>query len=173
MIDKIATDIATQLLATLPFVKEVKHIARQDPSGILIKEGPEEWAGIDDRKEGRLYLRFRDGWDEMIASGTLISARNMESTARLRGVFMHYCDNELEIARFLAFGIMNCVSEPLRYRVRVRSKSTDKQFIYAQETKRTEGMKDDTLRLIMIDFDVMYKDALLLNPECLPACDVC
>ena len=173
MIEQIISDMAAQLMAALPFVKEVKHIARQDPTGILTKENPEEWAGIDDRNEGRLYIRFRDGWDESVENGSLISAANMKVTARMRGVFMHRCDNELPIARFLAFGILNCENHALRYSVRVRNKSTDRQFIYAQETKRDDGMKDDRLRLIMVDFDVTYKDALLTTPECVPECDVC
>ncbi len=173
MIEIIAADIAQKLKAVLPFVTDVKYIARQDPSGIVMKENPEEPTGIDDRNEGGMYLRFRDGWDEMFTAGNLISGRNMIATARLRCVFMHACRNELEIARFIASAIMNCENHSLRYGVKIRTKSTDKQFIYTAETKQKEGMKDNRLRLIMVDFDVTYKESFPNDPKCIPSCDVC
>lgn len=173
MIDQIVTDIAAQVTAKLPFVKGVKQIARQDPTGIITKEGPEEWAGIDDAEDGRLYIRFRDGWDRLFTDGRMISGENLQVTDRMRGVFMHYCENEHEIARALTFGILHSVNHSLRYHVRLRTSSTDRQYIYKQETRREEGMKDDRLRLIMIDFDITYRDTMELTPECLPICRVC
>ena len=111
MIDQIVTDIAAQVTAKLPFVKGVKQIARQDPTGIITKEGPEEWAGIDDAEDGRLYIRFRDGWDRLFTDGRMISGENLQVTDRMRGVFMHYCENEHEIARALTFGILHSVNQ--------------------------------------------------------------
>lgn len=172
MIEAIVTDIAQKVQATLPFVTATKYIARQDPTGIITLERPEEWLGVDDAKAGRLYFRFRDGWDAMFTPGTLISAPNVEETVRLRAVFMHYCTNEQEIARFLAYAILEARNHSIRYSVRLRMKSTDKQFIFAAETKR-EGATANELRLVMIDFDVTYKDAITTTGACLPECDVC
>lgn len=173
MIETIVADIAEKLLAKLPFVKDVRHIARQDPTGIIFIELPEEWAGIDDRHDGKLYVRFREGWDIVFADARMVSSKDTTTTARLRGVFMHYCENEHELARFLSFAIMAAENHSLRYSVRLLSVSTDKQFIIAQETKQTEGKPENNLRLIMVDFDVTYRDALLLSPECVPDCHAC
>ena len=174
MIDQIAADMAGKLMAQLPYVKAVKYIARQDPTGIIVKEGPEEWVGVDDRNDGRLYIRFRDGWDGMFVEGRLTSAKNMSTIARLRAVYMHVYTNEHELARFLAYTILNCENHELRYAVRLRTWSTDKQFIVTQETKMEgKGIPDDNLRLIMVDFDVQYRDSLLLTPACVPEGIVC
>lgn len=173
MIDQIVLDIATQLKAQLPFVKSTQHIARQDPTGIILLEKPEEFAGVDDRKDGKLYFRFREGWDIMFTAARLTSAPDTTTTARMRGVYMHFCSNEHEIARFLSFAIMACVNHNLRYSVNLRTMSTDKQFILQQETKQEGGWPENNLRLIMVDFDVTYRDALLVEAACVPDCHVC
>lgn len=173
MIAAIVSDIASKLTAQLPFVKSVVHIARQDPSGIILLELPEEYAGIDDRHDGKLYIRFREGWEMLFSDARLTSAPDTTATARLRGVFMHYCENDTEIARFLSYAIMACENHSMRYSVKLRTMSTDKQFIVAQETKRPNGIPEDRLRLIMIDFDVTYRDAILVTGDCLPECHVC
>lgn len=177
MIDTILDSIATQVKQTCSWVKVTKHIARQDPaSGIVLLERPEEWVGIDDQHDGRMYFRFRDGWDMTFSDARLISGKANKSTARMRGVLLHYCTNQHEIARFTSFAILNSqgYGDP-RYSVILRSMSTDKQFITKQETKKDDfNVKDDRLRLVMVDFDVFYKDAILLgDPVCLPTCDGC
>lgn len=173
MIDEIIADIATKVKGSLPFVQSTQYIARQDITGIIHTDDEEAYSGIDDQKDGHLYFRFRDGMDETIVSGSLTSARNMEVTARMRAVFLHRCGNELPIARFLAFGIMSCENHAMRYAVRVRAKSTDKVFIYQQETKQPKGPANNDIKLVMVDFDVTYKDGLIYKPECVPACHVC
>lgn len=173
MIDQIVLDICEKLKVQLPFVKSTQHIARQDPKGIILLEQPEEYAGIDDRADGKLYVRFRDGFDVMFSAARLISGKDTTTTTMLRGVFMHYCDNEIEIARFLSFGIMACENHALRYSVNLRRMSTDKQFILQQETKQPGGWPENKLRLIMVDFDVTYRDALLMEAACVPECHVC
>ena len=173
MIDEVIADIATKVKAQLPFVKTTQHIARQDPTGIILIERPEDWAGIDDRHDGNMYIRFREGWETMFSAAALVSAKDTTVTKRMRAVFMHYCTNEHEIERFLSFGIMNCVNHQLRYTVTLRNASTDKQFILAQETKQTQGKPENRLRLVMVDFDVSYRDSLLTTGACVPNCDGC
>lgn len=173
MIDEIAADIALKVQAQLPYVTAVKYLARQDPSGVLVKEDAEEWVGIDDRTDGAMYIRLRDGWEESYTNASLTSAPNMEATAYLRAVFMHRCGNEIPIARFLALALMNSRNHSMRYATKLRRKSTDKQFIYGLETKRDDGMPNDTLRLVMIDFDVTYKESAVEGTDCIPNCHVC
>jgi hypothetical protein len=174
MIQTIVEHIGTQVVSQLPFVDAWKSLARQDVSGIIVKEQPEEWVGIDDRHVGTAYCRLRDGWDMTVVDGRLSSAPNMSSVAGLRSVFIHRCGNEHEIARYFAFAIMNARGyDALRYAVQVQRVSTDKQFIYQQETKRNDAIRSDDLRLVMVDFTVTYKDHLSLTPECVPECHVC
>lgn len=175
MVDTICAHIASQLTTQFSsWLNVVKYIARQDPTGVIVKEQPEEWVGINDAVPGHAYIRFRDGDDIVFSNGTLTSAPNMRSTARLRLVMFHRCDNEHEIARYLSFGLLNCrgYGQP-RYSVTVLRCSTDRQVIYREETKRDDGMRDDNLRLIRVDFDVAYRDGILDGETCIPPCNVC
>lgn len=177
MIDQILADIGTQLRAQLPWVTETLAIARQDTSGVVFLQRPEGYSGIDDNRPGRLYFRFRDGWDASYSQASLISGPDTKTTEHIRAVLMHTCSNEHEIARFLALGLMNARNNAAafgRYSTNVLRRSTDLQEIVKQETKNTEGLGNDRLRLCMVDFDVTYRDAVLTgDPTCIPACNVC
>lgn len=174
MIDNIVASIAGQLTARLPWVVEVKSIGRQDPTGILVKEDGEEWIGIDDRWIGRMYIRFRDGMEMSYADAGVTSAPNVTATAKMRGVFMHNCKNEIEVSRWLTYTLGDARGyDELRYRTMLKASSTDKQYIYAQETKRSDGMKNNDLRLILVDFDIIYRDAIVLTNDCIPDCHEC
>jgi hypothetical protein len=173
MIDTIVAQIASQLTSRLPWLVEVKSIGRQDPSGILVKEDGEEWIGIDDRWLGRMYIRFRDGAEMSYADARVTSAPNISVTAKMRGVFMHNCKNELEVSRWLSYAIADARGYELRYRTMLKASSTDKQYIFKEETKRPEGMKNNDLRLILVDFDIVYRDAIVLTNDCVPDCHEC
>jgi hypothetical protein len=173
MIDTIVNDISIQLTSRIPWLVEVKSIGRQDPTGILVKEDGEEWIGIDDRWLGRMYVRFRDGAEMSYADARVTSAPNMTVTAKMRGVFMHNCKNEHNIARWLAYAISDARGYELRYRTALKASSTDKQHIYKEETKRQEGMKNNDLRLVLVDFDIVYRDAIVLTNDCIPDCHEC
>lgn len=173
MIEQIAADLSTRLRNTLPWVNEVLYIARQDPAGIILLEKPETYAGVNDQKPGRAYIRFREGWETAFTNGDLTSAPNLEVTSRLRLVYMHFYSNGLDLARFLANTLNSARSHTLRYGVTLRQGSTDKQFIVGQEANADKGIPDDRLQLVMIDFDVTYRDAVSLDPSCIPAGRVC
>ena len=175
MIHTIIADIAAKLQAQLPWVKSTCAIARQDPStGVILIENPEEYAGIDDRRDGRLYFRFREGWETLYTDARMVSGPDTTTTKRMRAVLTHFCDNEHEIARFTGLALMNARNHAMRYEVRLRTDTTDKQFIIAQEAKVQAGTNNDRIRLWMVDFDVTFRDAVLTGePTCLPTCHVC
>lgn len=177
MIDEILADIGTQLRGQLPWVTETVSVARQDVRGVVLVESPEQYAGIDDTKPGRLYFRFRDGVDAVYSAARLTSAPDITTTEKIRAVFMCRCKNINEIARFLVLALMNVRNESAsfgRYYTTVLTRSTDKNHIIEQETKMTTETRDDALQLVMVDFDVTYRDAVLTGtPTCVPACHVC
>lgn len=178
MIEDILNDIGAQLRAQLPWVTETVAVARQDVRGVVLMEKPEQYAGIDDTKIGRVYFRFRDGWDATYAGARQISGPDTTTTEQIRGVLVTRCKNIHEIARFLALGIMNARNhaDPKfgRYFTTVLRRSTDKPFIVEQETKGAGDMKNDDIRLVMVDFDVTYRDAVLTGePTCVPPCNGC
>lgn len=176
MIVEVIADIGQKVKAQLPWVVDVQSIARQDPTGIIVFFDPEQWVGIDDRETGRMYVRYRDGWDALFSDARLTSVQDTTATYRMRAVFMHTCTNEDDIARFLSYSIMGATNYELRYAVRLRSVSTDKQFIVKQEMKTPDeqsGVPNDNLRLVMVDFDVTMRDSVLNGTECIPPCNGC
>lgn len=176
MIQQCAEDIGAKVMAQLEWVTAWKCIARQDPTGVIVHfVGGEQWVGIDDRRSGAAYCRFREGVDAMFADAKLTSARDATTTYRMRAVFMHHCSNDTEIARFFAWSIMSAQNWDLRYMVRLRSMSSDKQWILQQEAKKApdSGIPDDNLNLALVDFDVTVRDTILEGATCVPPCDAC
>lgn len=173
MIHDIINDIGTTLVNKLPWVVEFKQLARQDVSGTIVKEDGEEWVGIDDRWLGRVYFRLRDGIDSTYNVASISSHPDTSTITKLRAVLMHNCKNEHEILRWMSHTIGVSRNHAMRYKVVLINGSTDKQYIVQQETKKSGGIPDDHMRLVMVDFDVIYKDALDLNNNCPPDCNEC
>lgn len=176
MIEECVIDIGQKVRAQLAWVTSWKSIARQDPKGVIVKFRNEEWVGIDDRKPGQAYCRFREGLDAVYSDAKMTSVQDTTATYRMRAVFMHYCTNEIEIARFFALSIMTAVGyDPIRYNVRILRASSDKQWIIQQETKAPpeSGKPEDHLQLALVDFDVTLRDSVLDGAACVVPCNPC
>lgn len=170
MFRKAVADISKRMCDTFPWVREVPGILRMDPKGILVLEGGETWKGIDDRSIGRVYIRYRDGWDALYDTEKLTSCGStMRATHRMRCVGMHLqkCDMADTVASFLR----SCKDPSGGYSVKVLQATNDKQFVVTSETP-LNGIPDDRLRLFMVDFDLRVRVSTF-DPSCLPDCHEC